>query len=90
MIVLVAQGCRRRGGGGGGRGKVRLKAGLLAPPSTVHTAHSGLGFAMASFGPRLGLVHSPVPRLDIGPEAFLCCCCCCRASCMAQMLSGRM
>ena len=56
------------GGGDGGRGKVRLKAGLLAPPSTVHTAHSGLGFAMASFGPCLGLVHSPVARLDIGPD----------------------
>lgn len=69
MIVLVAQGCRRLGVGWC-RGKVRLKAGLSAPPSTAHVAHSGLGFAVAAFGPCLGLVHGPVPRLDVGPEAF--------------------
>lgn len=44
---------------------------------------------MASFGPGFRPELCPVSCLAVGPEAFLCCCCC-RASCMAQMLSGRM
>lgn len=87
MIVpgaQVAGGWEERGGG-----KVRLGCWCLLP--TVQRAHSGLRFAMVSFGPSLGPVLSPVPCSVTGLEALLhCCCCCCRASCMAQMLSGRM
>lgn len=70
------------------KGWARLEAGLLAPP-TVQGTHSGLRFAMASFGPCSGLVLCPVRHSAVGLEAFFCCCCC-RASCMDQMLSGRM
>lgn len=84
MIVPGAQDCRRLGGRG--RRNVRLGCWYVLP--TVQRAHSGLKLAMVSFGSSLGPVLSPVPCSVIGLEALLCCCC--RASCIAQMLSGRM